>query len=142
MHPTGDSFVDPYTYPGTPVLRNLLGEHDQYRLLASEYELTFYRRRELDEDPIEGPFDFGRLRETHRRLFQDIYAWVGQPRTVEISKGGSHFHQSAYISTAAEQTFGWLAESHLPDPGISDDLFVEQAADLLEKLNTPPVPRG
>ena len=130
-----DSFVDPYVYPGTNVLRNLLNKHTKEALDQVEYRLTWARRIELDEDPIKGPFDFHRLKETHRRLFQDIYAWAGQPRTVEISKGGSHFHQSAYISTAAEQTFGWLAESHLPDPGISDELFVQQTAELLEKLN-------
>lgn len=130
-----DSFVDPYIYPGMNVLRNLLDKRTKEGLDQAEYRLTWARRIELDEDPIKGPFEFERLKKTHRRLFQDIYPWAGRTRTVEISKGDSQFHQSAYISTAAEQTFGWLAESHLLDTVVSDDLFVEQAAELLEKLN-------
>lgn len=129
------SFADPYVYPGTNVLRNLLNKRTKETLNQAEYRLTWARRVELDEYPIKGPFDFHRLKETHRRLFQDIYAWAGQPRIVEINKAGSQFHQSTYINTAAEQTFGWLAESHLLETSISDDLFAEQAAELLEKLN-------
>lgn len=54
-------FRDPYTYPGSSVLRNLLDLHDQNALLAAEYELTLYRRRELIEKPIRGKFDLKRL---------------------------------------------------------------------------------
>lgn len=135
MPQTADDFVDPYTYPGSTVLRNLLDEQDAARLEAAEYELTLYRRIELDEMPIKGAFDFARLKETHRRLFQDIYAWAGKVRTVEINKGGSDFHPSPYIDTAANQTFEWLAESGLLTPGIDDESFIRLSADLLEKLN-------
>lgn len=130
-----DDFVDPYVYPGTTVLRNLPGERTAEGLAAIEYELTFIRRDELEHDPITGPFDFARLRETHRRLFQDIYEWAGQPRTVEISKGSSQFHHSAYIHMAADQTFAWLADSGLLAPTIDEDGFVALSADLLEKVN-------
>ena len=35
----------------------------------------------------------------HRHLFQDIYDWAGDIRTVEISKGGSQFQFRQYIET-------------------------------------------
>jgi cell filamentation protein len=129
------SFVDPYVYPGTSVLHNLLGIRDQQRLDRVEYELTYVRRVDLDEHPIRGGYDFNRLKETHRRLFQDIYEWAGRPRTVEINKGGSQFHPSAYIDTAASESFAWLAQSGLLQTTVDDDSFVTLSADLLEKIN-------
>lgn len=128
-------FVDPYTYPGSTVLRNLLGKTEQSALNAVEYDFTFARRGELELDPITGPFDFERLKETHLRLFKDIYDWAGQVRTVEISKNGSAFHQARYIPTAAEETFGWLGRTRLLDRTVDDEVFVVDAADLMEKLN-------
>jgi len=35
-----------------------------------------------------GDFDVAHLRAIHRHLFQDVYAWAGELRTVEIAKGG------------------------------------------------------
>ncbi len=131
----GKPFVDPYVYPGSTVLRNIPGRRSKEGLELVEYRLTFARRVELDETPIQGPFDFERLKETHRRLFQDIYEWAGQPRTVEISKGSSQFHPSPYIGTAAAQTFSWLADSGLLAASVRDEPFVELSGDLLEKLN-------
>lgn len=49
------------------VLRNIPAERTSAGLEAVEYELTFARRDELEREPIAGPFDFGRLKETHRR---------------------------------------------------------------------------
>lgn len=100
-----DAFVDPYVYPGTTVLRNLLDEREAARLEHQEYQLTLARRMELADDPIEGPFDLTRWTETHRRLFQDVYAWAGQLRTVEIGKGASRFHASSLLPEAASVTF-------------------------------------
>lgn len=140
MPPGDESFVDPYTYPGSPVLRNLFEEQDRGQLDAVEYQTTLYRRIELDDDPIQGPFDFARLKETHRRLFQDVYAWAGKPRTVEITKDRSRFLTPERISIAATSTFEWLAASELLSGSpatkvLDDETFVERASDLLEKLN-------
>lgn len=132
---TAEDFSDPYTYPGSTVLKNLFNERDSARLSDLEYELTLYRRIELEQSPIKGPFDFNRLKETHRRLFQDIYPWAGQPRTVEIRKGDSQFHIASYIPTASEVTFNWLQGSGLLDADVDDESFVRLSADLLEKIN-------
>ena len=130
-----EDFLDPYTYPGSPVLRNIPGKRTQVELDRVEYRLTFNRREELALDPITGSFDFGRLLETHRRLFQDVYAWAGQVRTVEISKGGSNFHRVGLIPVAAAQVFDWLQRTQLLTPEVDDEMFVQDASDLMEKLN-------
>lgn len=128
-------FVDPYVYPGSTVLRNLLGETDAAALDQAEYELTFLRREELARHPLTGPFTLPRLQETHRRLFQDVYRWAGEIRTVEIRKGSSQFHLAELLATGADATFAWLEESGLLEPDTEDDAFVSLASDLLEKLN-------
>ena len=40
---SAESFVDPYVYPGTSVLRNLLGKHTKEALELAEYRLTWAR---------------------------------------------------------------------------------------------------
>lgn len=87
---------DPYVYPGTRVLRNKLG-------LTSAAELDFAERRfstaRARQGIPTGNFDLKHLRAIHRHLFQDIYDWAGQIRTVEISKGDSQFQFRQYIET-------------------------------------------
>src|SRR5690606_15090999 len=46
-----------------------------------------------------GSFDLKHLRAIHRHLFQDVYDWAGELRTVEIFKGGSQFQFRQYIAT-------------------------------------------
>lgn len=77
MPPEDGRFVDPYVYPGTDLLRNIPGKRTRETLELAEYLSTYARRVELEADPIKGAFDFHRLKETHRRLFQDIYDWAG-----------------------------------------------------------------
>jgi cell filamentation protein len=46
----------------------------------------------------------------HKHLFQDIYAWAGQKRTVEISKGGRQFFPLARFASAFAYIDNLLAE--------------------------------
>lgn len=73
-----------YCYPESDVLRNKLNITDARELFEVEKELTAIRLRELQENPIRGNFDFAHLRAIHRYIFQDIYEWAGEIRTVEI----------------------------------------------------------
>ncbi|CAM3211141.1 Fic family protein [Actinomyces slackii] len=92
-----------YLYPDTVVthpdgtidgtLRNLLDEHDDNRLTAAEYTLTFNRATELAHNPdlIAPTLDDAEVRAVHHHLFQDIYPWAGQYRTVNMGKEASLF---------------------------------------------------
>jgi cell filamentation protein len=88
--------VDPYLYPGTKVLRNRLGITDERRLDRVERRIVGDR---IVEGAPAGSFDLSHIRSIHRHLFQDIYDWAGELRTVEISKGGSQFQFRQYIPT-------------------------------------------
>jgi len=47
-----------------------------------------------------GRFDLAHLQAIHRQLFQDVYDWAGEVRTVEIAKGGKLFIHRRFIQTA------------------------------------------
>ena len=127
-------FVDPYLYPGTEVLKNIPGIRDPLAASRFERRETLVRRRELERDPVQGTFDLAHLREIHRRLYQDVWEWAGQIRTVAITKGSSTFLHPSRIEMAFANIHKTLCESALlHDPGISHDDFVEQAANLAHR---------
>ncbi len=45
-----------------------------------------------------GDFDLAHLQAIHRHIFQDVYVWAGEIRTVEIAKGESRFQPRRYIA--------------------------------------------
>jgi cell filamentation protein len=127
---------DPYVYPGTTVLRNLLDITDPAELARAEYRYTWYRRTQLEDNPIDGSFDLPHLQEIHRRLFQDLFDWAGLLRTVTLSKGSTTFFASSDFTLAAAYTFEPLHEGPLLEAKpIDDDTFVVQAAELLSRIN-------
>ena len=76
-----------YCYPNSNVLRNKLNIKNLSELFQAESELTALRLYSLYKNPIKGNFDCKHLQQIHKFLFQDLYAWAGQIRTVEIGKG-------------------------------------------------------
>lgn len=120
-------FVDPYAYPGTRVLRNIPGIRDEASLRDFEYEQTKLRIEELRDNPIPGKFDLEHLKAIHAYVFQDVYEWAGQLRTVTISKNGDSFAQPAFIESAGRQIGAAFAkENNLQ--GLEKPLFVERLA--------------
>jgi cell filamentation protein len=109
--------ADPYVYPGTTVLRNLAGIQNQSELTVFEYEATWGRRLELQRDPVQGDFDLSHLCEVHHRLFQDVFEWAGQLRTVAISKGSTTFFQGNW-AMVDRYTFGCLHDGPLLGGGL------------------------
>ncbi len=86
-----------YCYPPDyTVLRNRLDIRDAPALEAAERELVAQR---LLEPVPAGDFDLAHLKAIHRHLFQDVYAWAGEVRTVEIAKDGSRFQPRRFIET-------------------------------------------
>lgn len=87
----------PYYIPGTSVLRNNFGVHDVTALTQLEFVATAGRilqahLRTRDTDL--------HIRSLHQHVFGDVYAWAGEPRIVELRKGGSAFGACARIPRA------------------------------------------
>ncbi len=122
---------DPEAYPGTSVLINLADLRDQTDLDA--YEVEAVGRRSM-EPPPPGDFDPAHYRALHRHLFQDVYAWAGEYRTIRTSKGGNVFCYPEWIEREMAKLFKTLAgNAFQPDADL--DAFVQAAADFLGELN-------
>jgi cell filamentation protein len=122
---------DPLCYPGTTVLKNLLNIEDQHRL--DEAELALFLTRTEEPAPA-GEFDVRHYLDLHRHLFQDIYSWAGEIRTVRIGKGGNWFCYPEYIVSELNRVFAELGDvdelSHMP----AED-FAKHVAHFIAELN-------
>jgi cell filamentation protein len=90
-----------YFIPGTSVLRNRVAARTHAELRDAENDLVEARIIELREDPDllgDRTYDLVYLRAIHRQLFQDVYLWAGDLRTVGIEKEGESFCPPGSIS--------------------------------------------
>jgi len=126
--------LDPYTYPGTDVLRNILDIRDPQQLAAFEGNATAARLIELDASPLVGPFDVAHLKAIHRYIFQDVYRWAGEFRTVNISKGGHLFGVAAFVDPALQEVLRKLAGEHLLK-GSDHQKFATRAGFYMGEIN-------
>lgn len=130
-------FEDPLAYPGTGnrVLMNKFDERDFAKLRQLEYAATLRRVAEAQLRPVEGQFDLAHLQAIHRHVFQDVYAWAGELRDVNLAKGGSFFTDGELVRREGERVFGALAaEYHLR--GLPKGVFVERLAVHYGAINT------
>lgn len=87
-----ESYFYPETYNpqlGNGTLRNKFDERDFFELKDREYGQTARRGFELEAGMVDIPktFDAEHVKAIHRHLFQDVYEWAGEYRTVNMSKG-------------------------------------------------------
>ena len=127
--------TDPYVYPGTNTLRNLLEIEDHDRLQHFEAVSTAYRISELRLSPLAGSFDTAHLQRIHHHIFQDVYSWAGQFRTVDIRKEGEFwFSRHEFIPQALAELFDKLkAENNLRKKGPHE--FGARTGYYLTELN-------
>lgn len=125
---------DPYVYPGTSVLRNLAELHDAERLKQFESDHCFARLLELYENPLALPLDLNHLKGIHEFLFQDVYAWAGEFRTVNMAKGDSLFARPEYILPQLRKILDRLANERFLR-GTDSQGFCERAAYFFGEMN-------
>lgn len=124
-----DAFDDPYCYPETQVLRNRADLHDPDDLEAFELEMTSLRANE----PLpSGDFDPSHYSAVHHHIFQDVYEWAGQYRTVRTAKDGNAFCYPEYIESSMKRQFESMSEILSSD---SQSQFLDRVTDFLAELN-------
>lgn len=126
---------DPYSYPGTNVLRNVPGIKDPEKLSDFEYKMATLRELQLIEQPIHGKFDLKHLQGIHKELFKDTYDWAGEIRTVGISKGGSSFAQPGMIEGYANSTVFKDLQKDNYLRGMEKEQFVERLSHHFSEIN-------
>jgi len=128
---------DPYINPETGVLRNIPGLKTQRELDAYEAEQTCCRLAELDDTPLPGNFDAEHLKAIHQYIFQDVYDWAGQARTINAPKidgsKATRFTQATQIDKSLVNVCGRLdsATAHT----LTREQFIDKSAALLGDLN-------
>jgi cell filamentation protein len=126
-----EAFDDPYAYPQTTVLKNLLDIRDQNTLEAFEIEISTLRA----EEPLpEGNFDASHYCTVHHHLFQDVYDWAGQYRTVRISKAGNSFCHPEHIPAQMNTLFEGRRGGHVFAERSADE-FLQEIVYFLGELN-------
>jgi len=90
-----------YFWPNTTVLNNKLGIRNRDDLQTQEYQFVAARQAEIElgRVAIAPTYDATHLRTIHRHLFQDLYDWAGEYRTVPLAKGISEFAPANRISS-------------------------------------------
>lgn len=125
---------DTYVYPGTEILRNKADIHDQLALDAFEADASAVRMLELIANPIPGRFDLKHLCAVHQYLFQDVYEWAGELRTVDINRGASRFGNFGLIERYLNAELGILAaENFLRD--LAPEKFAARLAHCMGEIN-------
>lgn len=86
-------------------LENKLGLTNEAELARAEEKISKTKALELYDTGLLDTFavgTFAGLAAIHRHLFEDVYAFAGQMRTVNIAKGNFRFAPVMYLAAALE----------------------------------------
>ena len=128
LNPSADN-----CYEGTTCLINKLGIRDEEKLAEVEAQITFAKTVMLEENPVEGSFDFDHFKRIHEFLLCDLYEWAGQVRTVDISKKRAKFLDASSIEKIANKCFSKIAEGYLENLPFED--FAKRIAEFYNDVN-------
>lgn len=78
---------DYYLYDDVPILKNLLGIKNEELLKEAESNITYIKLLDIDEKINSDVFDYQRLKDIHKYIFEDLYEWAGKERGINIVKG-------------------------------------------------------
>jgi cell filamentation protein len=121
---------DRYTYPDSEILRNIPGLIDAARAREFEVLVAHVRILELRAHPVVAEtFDLAHLQAIHRFVYQDIWEWAGELRTVDTGTVGTNLAHArpAYIAEQGRHIFrGLAADDHLR--GMDVDAFADRLA--------------
>lgn len=89
----------PIRIRGRARFKNKFGIADSARLERLERLYTTDRAADgVSHDDFD--FDLAHLKAIHRHLFQDVFDWAGDNRTLEIAKGGNRSKDFFLLRTA------------------------------------------
>ncbi len=140
------SYFYPETYdPGLKygTMRNLYGERDPQVLNDREYSDTAMRSMELKSGAVDIPrtYDAQHVMAIHGHVFQDVYEWAGQFRTIdmtkqwppEIGRGFTEFLDRRDVGRYLDDVQQRIARE--PWANMDRDQFAHAAADIFSRVN-------
>lgn len=120
-----------YCYPPDyQVLRNLEEIRNQSELEIFERWVTSERAPHAPK----GDFDQTHIKAIHHHLFQDVYDWAGEFRSVDLSKDGTDFLPMSRIELALGDLHKRISQADCLEK-TSPKEFCDQAAVFIGDLN-------
>lgn len=104
---------DPYQYPKSEVLKNIPDIREAEALEIFEQRVTSLRLDEVIAAIADKPINLTTWQIIHRTLFQDVYAWAGKIRTVQLAKGNTVFAMPEHIEAEAKRIFESFAKENI-----------------------------
>jgi cell filamentation protein len=104
---TGD---DPYCYPNSSILVNLLDIKKDEDLNEAEASFTKLALEEIEFESAN--YDLNYLQDIHCKLFKEIYEWAGEIRTIDLSKGSTRFCICSRIDPEAAKIFSVMEDAN------------------------------
>lgn len=121
--------------PTATVLRNKFGTRDPGELEALEYTETAMRQIEIELGAVDiaRTGDAAEWRAIHHHLFQDVYDWAGQFRTVDLNKSREPFLVERALDTYLHSTLTSIRSVEWAQTNRQQ--FVDEAARAYMQLN-------
>ena len=131
--------MDPYVYEGTDVLINKMNIRNAEKLI--DVEAQFFIANVLDVQSIVQQLNFQyhkSLLIIHRHLFEEIYTWAGEYRTVNIYKSEQvlnglsiNYSEKKQIIDDLQKVFNWANQIQWnnDNPNLEED-FARLMIDL------------
>ena len=116
-------------YEGTTCLINKLDIRDEKQLDIVESHISLAKISLLQQNPLQGEFDFEHYKSIHKFIFEDLYDWAGIVRKVNISKKGTSFAKADEIENIAKACFERLKKRDY-FKGLDIETFVDEITDF------------
>ena len=128
---------------GEQVMANKLGLTDSTEMNEAELVLLEQLYQSVFEENFpEGKLNVALLKSWHRRWLGNIYAWAGQERTVNISKGGFMFAPSAQLPKLLNEYNKYLAHYTPCNDMDEEELIIAIAVTHVELILIHPFREG
>lgn len=116
-------------YDGTTCLINKYNITDEKVLKDLETTVTFSKITEYTLNPLFDTFDVEHYKSIHKYIFEDIYKWAGEYRTVDMTKKGTVFAKAVNIDSLMNNCFDRLNKMNC-FRGLTFDEFINNIVDF------------
>jgi len=122
---------DPYVYPGTDVLINKRNIRNADALERFERLMSTKR---MEESLPDISLTYDGYKAIHKHIFQDVYHWAGESRTVSMAKGRTFFGPPDHVDTEMKKRFEMIQKENRLK-GLRKAAFAKRAAEHIGEIN-------
>lgn len=127
--------TDPYCWPDSTCLRNRLNIRDPERLLVSEFRIVAARDILIAQQTLPGEYNLEHFKSFHGELFQDVYDWAGETRTVNLHKPGATFAVWQFVDEQMSSVLHRLVATEGLLAGLKRQRFLAGFASFYGDIN-------